>query len=794
MSQPAAASTGSERRTIGDILLAHGYVTERQLDDAAETQQRTGKPLGQVLVEAGAITRLELASALAEQWSDSSDWMIAPRDEEPGADDGDPARSIGLAAPRRPSDDALLSRITALEAAVQEVLRSDVEATTSPLEHAVSDLARRITTWEPTLAELERRTDAAVDAEALETELSELNEQLARTLHRAETTDGALAELSGQLESIRSSLGDVAATRIDELARQIGELREHVERSAADAHAELAASAARLESRIEQAVTDGIGTIDPGELQARLDEVASRPAADPELPERLAALASRFEELAARPQQEELAGRIEAIAARLPLFADGAALEDLREQIAEIAARPHDVAGRLDDLARRVDALVVEAGARVEGDVPAELRAAIEELAARPPVDAALAARVEELGQRVAELPSAHTVAEVRDTVQRLASDRGDGELAARMDELASRIADLPYAEELRALRQTVAELSERPAGDPTAMERVWHLTERIDALADDVSRVDAQGLRARIDALADRPRADSDVAERVSAATGQLDELAQRVAELEAAGSTAESWARPGDLDAIRAALAETAASAAAQLDEVGRRVAELEQAGHALPPGAAPTVNGALPAGLDERLSKLDKAAAELSGELSRTSELWYAGRAALEERLEKLEARVAKTAAQPAPVVPPGSVVHAPVPHMIEQEVERVLMAVERLGLHLSEHDRALAELMSRRGSSKVEELEARLDELETYGVAAAPAAGGDGSTPVLVQTGDTRDLRAEIRALTRQLSELEDTTRTDREKTLTQLERMASSIDWRIRRIESGETAG
>ena len=28
--------------------------------------------------------------------------------------------------------------------------------------------------------------------------------------------------------------------------------------------------------------------------------------------------------------------------------------------------------------------------------------------------------------------------------------------------------------------------------------------------------------------------------------------------------------------------------------------------------------------------------------------------------------------------------------------------------------------------------------------------------------------------------------------DREKVLTQLERMASSIDWRVRRLESGET--
>ena len=182
------------------------------------------------------------------------------------------------------------------------------------------------------------------------------------------------------------------------------------------------------------------------------------------------------------------------------------------------------------------------------------------------------------------------------------------------------------------------------------------------------------------------------------------------------------------------------------------------------------------------------------DLATDLARNAELWYAGRAALEVRLEELEVRVA---ARPAPVAASGGDGAGAelVPHIFEQEVERVLMAVERLGLHLSAHDRALAELMSRRGSSKVEELAARVDELETYGIAAGaapPGAAADGA-PAPVSLADTRDLRAELRSLARQMTDLEDSSKTDREKFLTQLERMASSIDWRIRRIESGETA-
>jgi len=63
---------------------------------------------------------------------------------------------------RHAADDGVLaSRLSAVEAALQDVLRSEPMA--GPLDHAVADLARRVTTWEPTLAELERRTDAAVD-------------------------------------------------------------------------------------------------------------------------------------------------------------------------------------------------------------------------------------------------------------------------------------------------------------------------------------------------------------------------------------------------------------------------------------------------------------------------------------------------------------------------------------------------------------------------------------------------------------------------------------------------------
>jgi hypothetical protein len=793
MSQPAAAPTGTERRTIGDILLSHGYVTERQLDEAAQAQQRTGKPLGQVLVEAGAITRLELASALAEQWSDSSDWMMPPV----GIDDdgnGDAGRAIALSAPRRTADDpALGARVTALEAAVQEVLRSDVEASTAPLEHAVADLARRITTWEPTLAELERRTDAAVDAAAFETQLAELAEQIEDSIRRAAASDERLASLVAQAE---------------ELQRALAASGERIDRATADTQIDMASLSTRLENQVERSISDRVSGLrtETDRLEAELAELTRRPAGDPALATRLDEVASALAELTTRPlptpePDAELANRVEEIAARLPLLADGAALENLRDEVAELGARAQanpELTERVEDLSRRIDALVVEAGSRVEGDVPEDLRAAIEELANRPPLDAALAARVEELAARIAELPHNDDVASLRASIEALAADRSHDDVSARIDELAARIADLGddrSDDELRSLRETVEELGRRPAGDPAVADRIWQLAERLDALSDDLAQLNAADLRSQLDALANRAPAEGDLEVRLDALSTRLDELGRDIVHLSQRHderSVEQDWAKPEELEQLRRTVAESDDERGARVHELDARLAELERATSERRPTEAGDGSSVPLAELETRLAGIDEATAGLAGELANTAELWYAGRAALEERLEKLESRLAASA-NAASHMPPGTVVHADVPHTIEQEVERVLMAVERLGLHLSEHDRALAELMSRRGSSKVEELEARLDELETYGVAAGPsgAAPPADGVPAAVTMGDTRDLRAELRSLNRQVSELEDTTRADREKLLTQLERMASSIDWRIRRIESGE---
>jgi len=57
------------RRPIGDILIERGLVTAAQLQTAVDEQKRTGKLLGEILIDHGAIDRLALAGALGSQWN-----------------------------------------------------------------------------------------------------------------------------------------------------------------------------------------------------------------------------------------------------------------------------------------------------------------------------------------------------------------------------------------------------------------------------------------------------------------------------------------------------------------------------------------------------------------------------------------------------------------------------------------------------------------------------------------------------------------------------------------------------
>jgi hypothetical protein len=60
-------STPMKKRPIGSIFVEKGFVTQDQLDEALREQQQSGQRLGEILVERGHISRIDLASVIGNQ-------------------------------------------------------------------------------------------------------------------------------------------------------------------------------------------------------------------------------------------------------------------------------------------------------------------------------------------------------------------------------------------------------------------------------------------------------------------------------------------------------------------------------------------------------------------------------------------------------------------------------------------------------------------------------------------------------------------------------------------------------
>ncbi len=744
------------RPTIADILLSHGFVDEGKLAAALEVSDRTGQPIGQVLVEAGAITRLELASALAEQWSD-------------------PEASITLLP--RPAPQPSITRSPAPGAGGRLPVGSDA-VYLGQLHDAVADLARRVGDTEPLLAEIERRAATSLGPESLEeleTRISALAEEVAAALGRMSDVERVIGATSDQVEGVTEGVEQAFA----ELQAGAGELAERLAVIAAvvetaptssdlaelrEAVAELAdrprfdpALDGRLES-LQALVSELAGRpAVPPELEQSLQDLAERPVADPGLAARLDELSDRVDSQAAL-HDAGLAGLRAAIdeSAALPRVED-----DLDSRLSDLASRVAGLAGQVESIAalsasgddgvaiEELRGALEELGRRRAGDEETAVRvealaAAVEDLAARPTEGPELSLRLDELSAAVAALGGGQALAELAERVEILAADSDEGDLAlaevgSRLEELATRPAVDPGLEErLAELGGAVAALQ----ADDTAARlhgEVATIRARLESGDDSLSE-----LRAATDELAARPAGDPELAAGLTALSERIEEVAS--------GSAAAP-----ESEQLGAAVTSLQAELAGAVTDISGRLQALESA-----PAPAPPETG------------------------------WAEAAAALTARLDSLGARVdagatgaaAGTGAgddrphgQPAAPEPGGET---------EQELERLRMAIERMSLHLGEQERAIAEVIRSRGvTQRLEELEARIEDVAAgAGGAAAGAAAADGSASPA--TGNV-----EVRALVRRLDSAEAALEAERDKLLTKLERIASSLDWRMRRLEAGD---
>ncbi len=563
-----------ESRLIGELFVERGLVTEAELEQALELQAAQGGKLGEILVAEFGVSRVELASALAQQWAEAERGARA----EVGDDQPEPAVPAEDIVPtvqplRRPLGEIFVERGLVTEAELEAALETQRQSGAKLGEILVAqgvlsrlDLAgaladqwaglqklrppdpKPIEPWQQAapreLVESHGQPTTPAPANGLAAAVEAL-EQRVQAAEAAASPDRwregvrvAADALTARIAAIEARLDGLAAgderAAIDAIRASVIELRERLD----GPDERLDALEQRLEETVTAAMLDERVPSDVAELGARLDVLAGRldaPDRVEDVREALGRLEQRLDQLP--PASDELRWGIGAVEERL----DGLerrvtdreshldeSLSATRDEVSRLAAEIRD---RLASLEQQLGPLTVaeETGAS----------AAVEGIAARLDALAADAARASDVDALRAEL----------DTVRRQAMDAVDVESAGAPPELESRLSALAARIEQVAVAV--------PSVDEVAA-RMHGFAERLDVLAADAARgEDVESLRAEIAAIRDSVSADRDAAPALEALATRVDALQGRV-----------------DDGVSRAELTALAADLGLRLDEASSRI----------------------------------------------------------------------------------------------------------------------------------------------------------------------------------------------------------------------------
>ncbi len=616
MSGNVSATNAVSARLIGAIFLERGLITEDQLKAALAIQVETKEHLGEILVQHFGVSRIELASVLAEQWAELER-------TNPGSSEATPSQAADSS--RESSSNVV--PFVGHELAVDDVA-SDGGAADEPAGSGPRPLGEILT-------EQGLVTDHELDR-ALATQ-KEGGEKLGEIL----VAQGSITrlQLASALAEQWTALRKIRPPSAEPMTPQAAALREGGQpapsgASSADVE-KLHEAVGALEQRLRAA--EGVAAREPwreeiasaaDELKSSVAEVETRVAATEARDEQAAVeevraaldgLSSKVEALssAEKADDPELVRRVEAAAeaataARSSL--DGA-FESLSLRLADVEARVHDrsdIAQLKGDLQGLADQVTELGGAGNDTEV-AELRGEVQRLldevarrsTASAEPDPALANRVEKLTVRLEEIGSA---------VQGLEGgkkSKGDPETREKLGALASRIEQLEAGntKDLQDLRRSVSELEARVPVDSPLAERLSHygaghdeiiaLQERLAEMETRAEGFDEQGpaLDAKLSALAGRLEAleGGTVEQELGALRGAIDELAGRpqvdpalgeqVARVEdRLGEVTQAVAQADDLREQVTALRSDAARAAeltSQIEGVRTRLDGLDDVG---------------------------------------------------------------------------------------------------------------------------------------------------------------------------------------------------------------------
>ena len=143
-------------RPIGEVLVAAGAITREELQEALHEQRQSGKRLGEVLIEAGRISWLSLAQAIADQTgareSGHEQFVDVAAFAPPTTMPEFPsvAEAVGTQDPE--------AKLRAVESLLRERQRAFIElvTTTETLRRRVSDLEGTINERDVEIANLRR--------------------------------------------------------------------------------------------------------------------------------------------------------------------------------------------------------------------------------------------------------------------------------------------------------------------------------------------------------------------------------------------------------------------------------------------------------------------------------------------------------------------------------------------------------------------------------------------------------------------------------------------------------------
>ena len=640
--------------------------------------------LGEILVEQGKLTRLELANALSEHWASFTTDSVSPPEHKPSLTVVPPANGSApspgapdTAELRRSLDELEAARVADAQAAeariaaIDEALAALVPSDDEEFRHAMTErLAGACKKVEAAESGSTGAVDLVAQLDDLASSTLELRSELEVLASRPAEVDSSerVSELKQTVDVLAKTLDDRLATLATELRAENDTRTDEIAARLRAQTEELAASVAvsRVDDLDEAWRADAdAARLANDELQEKLDELMAIRATDVEATQAAHAQATHAAAETARIEHA-LRSELEALASLQAEAEQGESVVELKQAIDSISTQLTELAERVES-SRAAD---VEAAESANG----HLRERLDELIRTPRhryrshagstgasdprssraarIEHALRSELETLAFLQAEAEPDESVNEVKQAIHALAQTT-DERLAALATELRAETATRTehiagqlraQTDELIALRTTDLETTQaaqaRAAAEAARIEQA--LRSELEALAS--FRVDHEPdervneLAQTVDALTRK------IDDRLETIATELRAETERVESSRAADAEAAESAnghlreRLDELIALRATDIEATQAAHEQATHAAAETARIE---HALRCELKQTID-VLPQGIDDRLESITT---ELRAEFATRTDDIATELRALTERVESSRAADAK-----------------------------------------------------------------------------------------------------------------------------------------------------